>query len=103
MRPSHSQTRLLLGIAAATLAMTNGPLSAKSKRESREDSYGVIESRPNTGGVGRWVIGGRSYDADSSTEFHQEAGPLAAGSCAKVSVRNGRVHEIESERMSDCT
>ena len=67
----------------------------------RERHYGVIETRPE-GRLGTWVIGQRSFVADSRTEFDETEGPLALGSCAKVDIRNGRVHEIDSEPLSDC-
>jgi hypothetical protein len=51
---------------------------------------------------GEWVIGGRTFKTGAGTEFDEAEGRLTAGSCAKVEVRSGRVHEIDSEPMSDC-
>jgi len=48
------------------------------------------------------VIGGRTYNADAGIEFDQTEGKLAVGSCAKVHIRGGRVHEIDSEPMRNC-
>jgi hypothetical protein len=51
---------------------------------------------------GDWVIGGRTFTADAGTEFDQADGELKVGGCAKVHLRNGRVHEIDSEPMENC-
>ena len=70
--------------------------------DQRREVYGLIDSRPETGLVGAWVIGGQTFKADSRTEFDEKEGPLQVGNCAKVDIRNGHVHEIDSEPMSDC-
>ena len=57
---------------------------------------------PQGGRIGTWVIGGRSVTADRATEFDETEGRLAVGRCAKIDIRNGRVHEIDSEPASDC-
>ena len=36
------------------------------------------------------------------TQFDQSGGKFVVGGCAKVYIRNGRVHEIDSEPMRDC-
>jgi hypothetical protein len=64
----------------------------------RSRFYGIIESMPS-GLHGDWVIGGRRATTAPGTQFE---GPLAIGGCAKVDVRSGRVHEIESEPLHDC-
>jgi len=43
-----------------------------------------------------------SVTADRSTEFDEVEGRFAVGRCAKVDLRNGRVHEIDSGPASDC-
>ena len=52
---------------------------------------------------GVWNIGGHQLTTNPQTEFDQEDGPLINGGCAKVDLRNGLVHEIESESIDDCS
>ena len=85
---------LLLGIPGWVLAKRGGD-------QIRSTVYGVVEARPETL-VGRWVIGGRVFMADGTTEFDQSEGPLRVGTCAKVHLRDGFVHEIDSEPMRNC-
>lgn len=85
---------LLLGIPGWVLAKRGGD-------QIRSTVYGVVEARPETL-VGRWVIGGRVFIADGATEFDQSEGPLRVGTCAKVHLRDGFVHEIDSEPMRNC-
>ncbi len=79
---------------------------ALSKRggsdKHRSEFYGIVQARPLSGWQGEWVIGGRTFIADQRTEFDETEGPLIVGSCAKVHIRNGRIHEIDSEPMQDC-
>ncbi len=106
----HVREAGVLGTAGAiTLAMgllwgsVQGPALARGEAdEDRSAFYGLIESRPGPGRQGVWVIGGRAVEADGATEFDETEGPLEVGRCAKVDVRNGRVHEIDSEPMGDC-
>ena len=57
---------------------------------------------PTGGRIGTWVFGGRSVTTDRATEFDETEGRLTVGRCAKIDIRNGRVHEIDSEPASDC-
>jgi hypothetical protein len=54
-------------------------------------TYGFVEQMPAGGFVGSWVIGGVTFDANTSTRFEQERGALATGAFVEVSytVRNG--------------
>jgi len=70
--------------------------------DNRSEFYGIVQERPERVLQGKWVIGGRTYTADAVTEFDQSEGKLTVGSCAKVHMRNGRVHEIDSEPMRNC-
>ncbi|HRW05524.1 MAG TPA: hypothetical protein P5121_10535 [Caldilineaceae bacterium] len=81
------------------LAMTADVAYAKDA--SRVRFYGIIQKKP-ANLRGTWVIGGRTVRAVRSTEFDQVDGPLVIGGCAKVDIRNGRVHEIDSEPMRNC-
>ena len=70
--------------------------------DNRSEFYGIVQSRPENAREGVWVIGGRTFKADSGTEFDQTEGKLTVGRCAKVHIRSGRVHEIDSEPMRNC-
>lgn len=91
-------------VLALVLAMLPGLAMAKkgSDGETRGAFYGVVDARPEGRLQGMWVIGGRTFTADDRTEFDQAEGDLQVGGCAKVEVRNGRVHEIDSEPRGDC-
>lgn len=75
-----------------------------AKRSGDDRSYfsGIIQVRPTDGLHGRWVIGGQDIVTEPGTEFDERDGLLAIGSCAKVEWRSGRLHEIDSEPLSDC-
>lgn len=75
---------------------------AKAKdEENRIRFYGWVESMPN-GLQGTGVIGGRQVTTTPQTKFDQVEGPLMVGGCAKVEIRSGSVHEIDSEPNEDC-
>jgi hypothetical protein len=87
-------------ITAALLA----PAAALAKGGDAQDRirfYGWVESMPE-GLHGTWVIGGIRVTTNPRTEFDQEEGPLMVGGCAKVDIRDGLVHEIDSEPAGDC-
>lgn len=91
---------------AIILSLFGGPAMVTEGRgrgdEDRSEFYGIIEVRPEYGLHGTWVISGFSFTTDARTEFDQLEGPLTIGSCAKVHLRSGRVHEIDSEPMGNC-
>ena len=97
---------LALGLAAMALVVAGGPTAAPAKggdvKSDRTEFYGIVEDRPEGSLQGLWVIGGRTVTADDRTQFDQSEGVLAVGACAKVALRGGRVHEIESEPPHDC-
>ena len=82
------------------------PMMIYAKRgsddESRKIFIGVIQSIPSSGLQGEWIIGGQTFSTASGTEFDQTDGSLTVGGCAKAEFKNGVVHEIDSEPMSDC-
>jgi len=88
------------------LPLFAAPATAQAGRDDddgrRSEFTGIIQERPERSLQGKWVIGGRAFTTDGGTEFDQSEGTLTVGSCAKVEVRNGRVHEIDSEPMRDC-
>ena len=69
--------------------------------ENRTLFYGLVDMRP-AGLQGTWTIDGRQFVTNPQTEFDQVDGPLIVGGCAKVDLRNGLVHEIDSEPIDDC-
>ena len=93
-------------IIVSVVLLTAAPGMATAKGGDREDNRsefsGIVQSRPQDGLQGQWVIGGRTFVVDAGTEFDQSDGDLAVGACAEVGVRNGRVHEIDSEPLQDC-
>lgn len=89
---------LMLCFSMAGLAVAEA--SDNGKRD-RTRFYGWVELMPETF-HGTWVIGGHPITTDASTEFDEEEGPLMVGGCAKVDIRNGFVHEIDSEPVEDC-
>ena len=91
---------LHVGLVVAVMLIAPEPATAKKGRD-RIRFYGWVESMPQ-GLHGTWIIGGRMVTTNSQTQFDQEEGPLRIGGCAKVDIRSGRVHEIDSEPASDC-
>lgn len=49
-------------------------------------AVGLLQSMPEGGGVGEYVVDDTTYTADSDTEFETENGDLAVGVCVKVRV-----------------
>ncbi len=73
--------------------------------ENLPEWRGTISVVP-AGGIGEWVVGGRTFVADAGTELDVEEGPLVVDGCAKVRYEDtGSVlyaHEIDSEPAGDC-
>ncbi len=67
------------------------------------DVYGLVESFP-AGLIGDWTIGGVTYTAGVGTQFEQEDGSFAVGSCVEVKYLT-TTHialEIETEDSYHC-
>jgi hypothetical protein len=92
----------LIFTIALSLFIATDTVLAKGSDDNRSDFYGIIQERPEKQLQGTWVIAGRTFTADAGTEFDQSEGQLTVGSCAKVHVRNDRVHEIDSEPIRNC-
>lgn len=95
----------LLIILAMVLSAV--PIGAASPADDNWPEWkGLVESRPAGTNIGDWVVGGRTFTADASTQFDEEHGTLDVGVCAKVkyqTVASGyRAVEIESKEASDC-
>lgn len=73
---------------------------------AEQEAYGQVESKPTSGLVGAWVIGGVTYNAPAGAEFKQRSGPLVVGACAKVHYAPNTtpftVRELESRSAADC-
>jgi hypothetical protein len=94
---------LALAIVLPMFLMPDSVLARRGGTDDNRDRfYGIVQSRPDGGLQGVWVIGGRKITTGPGTEFDQLEGPLVVGACAKVDIRNGRVHEIDSEPLRDC-
>ena len=89
---------LLVAIAAAGLSNFG---EARDDTKDRVRFYGWVESMPE-GMLGTWIIGGQTFVAGPGTEFDEVDGPLKVGGCAKVDIRGGALHEIDSEPHHDC-
>lgn len=93
---------LVLSLAFAAVFMA--PDLAMSKDDDGRDRwrfYGWVESMPE-GLHGTWIIGGRQITTNPRTRFDENEGLLMVGGCAKVDIRSGMVHEIDSEPARDC-
>ena len=77
-------------------------MGTSDDEQSRTLFYGLVNVLP-AGLQGSWNIGGHQLTTNPQTEFDQVDGPLVVGGCAKVDLRSGLVHEIESESIDDCS
>ena len=91
---------------AAVIVLLAMPVTASAKRgdddRDRRVFKGIIQSMPADGFHGEWIIGDYAITTVPGTEFDQDDGPLSVNGCAKVEFRNGVLHEIDSEPLSDC-
>lgn len=106
MKGSVLEKRLAwAAVTAGSLAVAAPGLTLADRGggdDSRSEFVGIVQKRPQSGLQGVWLIGGRTFVADTGTEFDQSEGALVVGGCAKVDLRDGRVHEIDSEPTGDC-
>ncbi len=74
--------------------------------DSNPEWRGLIEARPTGSVQGEWVVGGRTFTADGSTQIEEEHGALAVGVCAEVKyhvVADGYTAvKIERKESGDC-
>ena len=67
---------------------------------------GIVESLPNSGLIGTWIINGVEYLADGGTDFDQDDGPFVVGACVELELRTAGnpaiIDEIETENMARC-
>jgi len=80
-------------VLAAAVFLFGGTVFAGSHDESHEkgvnaaEFYGVIESMPEKGNEGTWVINGRKVQVSSETIIKEKRGKAAAGAHAEVKGR----------------
>ena len=99
---NHQLAALVLGFMFAIASvMPAAALARGGGDRDRYRFYGWVEFIPE-GFHGTWIIGGRAVTTNPRTQFDQKDGPLEVGGCAKVDIRDGLVHEIESEPPRDC-
>jgi hypothetical protein len=68
--------------------------------------FGLLESRPEGGNEGVWVIAGQAYTVTDSTEFETEHGGFLVGVCIKVKLDPATptvAKELETEEAYKCT
>jgi len=94
--------KIIMIALTLTIALPLVVALARRGGDDRSEFYGIVQVRPENRLQGAWVIGGRTFTADAGTEFDQLEGQLTVGSCDKVHMRDGRVHEIDSEPMRNC-
>lgn len=74
--------------------------------DAKNEIKGLVQSLPERGLLGTWLIEGVEYLANESTEFEQEEGPFVEGACVEVeffpSSTPPIIHEIETEELEDC-
>lgn len=67
-----------------------------------EEYFGLIESRPKTGDIGSWVIGGRTVEVTNKTVLDEDNGPFVVGACVEIEL-NGKVAiDISTEEKRLC-
>lgn len=93
-----SSTLLLTSLAPVTQAKNGGD----ARKGDRVVFQGIVQSKPIGGLHGTWRIAGKTVRTHVGTQFDQLDGSLQVGVCAKVKLRNGKVHEIDSEPAHDC-
>lgn len=62
---------------------------------------GILDHRPE-GKDGMWVIDGKSFSVTDEVELDEDHGPITAGACVELEMKDGEVREIESKEMEKC-
>lgn len=107
-RIKRTYSPFFLTAALFLLFVVQGPsvLFAGTQDNEGPKWKGVVASRPVSGVVGEWTIGGRTFTADNTTQVEQEHGVLQVNSCAEVEyqVNNTgyRAVKIESKEVDEC-
>ncbi len=69
--------------------------------DDKVEQTGILDHRPE-GKDGMWVIDGISYSVNEDVELDEDKGPLSAGACVELEMKDGDVTEIESKDMEKC-
>jgi len=78
---------LLLAIALVCSLLLGTAQASDHKRDRKEHNskiYGVIETMPENGYEGIWIIGGSEVSVDTRTEIEQKHGRVATGKYVEV-------------------
>ena len=106
----HVSIILMLMLVIASIA---GPSAADSDKEYgqhanyTEKFYGVVESMPESGYAGVWVINGRSIQVGEKTYINEKRGKAAVGAYVEVKGQQAgdvfTAYKIEVEESGDAT
>lgn len=99
---AYLKKTLISASSALFLASLASNTQAKNGHDDRVIFKGIVQSKPAGGLQGTWRIAGKTVRTHAGTQFDQLDGRLQVGACAKVKLRNGKVHEIDSEPAHDC-
>ena len=95
---------LVLSLLSGWVGAQAGPLS--SGGDDWPEWRGVVESMPSGGLTGTWVVAGRTFQADSGTQFEQSHGSFQVGACVEVKYQTTsgsyRAVKMETKESSDC-
>ncbi len=95
----------------ALLPLVSGWMSAQAApMASGGDDWpewrGVVESMPSGGLTGSWVVAGRTFQADSGTQFKQDHGLFQVGACVEVKYQTTsgsyRAVKMETKESYEC-
>lgn len=94
---------ILTSILLASLATTAQAKYYNYNEQAADLVFtGIVQSKPIGGLHGIWLIAETMLRTNVSTHFNQQDGRLRVGACVKVELRNGKVHEIDSEPAHNC-
>jgi hypothetical protein len=85
----------------AAVAVVASAEETSQKVKQYERITGVIHRVPSNG-VGLWMVGSRTFEADSFTSFNTFEASMTAGNCAMVLLRQSRAVQIVLLRQGDC-
>lgn len=100
-KPAHYVAWLQCSLVVSAIFLAQVVSAKDEEKRDRIRFYGVVETMPQDF-HGNWVIGGNVVTTGPRTQFDQQEGPLRVGGCAKVDIRAGLVHEIDSEPAWSC-
>lgn len=91
---------LSIAFLAAAAAVSSAEETAK-KVNQYERITGVIHRVPSNG-LGMWMVGSRTFEADAFTNFNTFEASMTPGNCAIVVLRQTRAVQIVLLRQGDC-